>query len=247
MAMTISRAARGERRLVSAMKRSRLEEIGVAALVLLAVLPSFGQETSQAPLGIALAPESELWIEGGSNIHDWESRTHETRITLMGTEGTETPTSLEAFVGLVRASAITGLSLEVPIGTMTSGKKSLDKKLWKTLKSNDYPTIDYRLSIYEFLNDTTEDTLQVRAIGTITVAGVERPDTLDAYLYADDSGLWLEGSHELRMTMFEIKPPRMMLGALRTHDDFTVFYKLYMVPGEAAVNTQQDNTVRKES
>ena len=219
----------------------------VAALVLLAVLPSFGQDTSQAPLGVSLAPESELWIEGGSTMHDWESRTNETRIALMGTEGTETPASLEVFVDLVRASAVTGLSLEVPVATMKSGKNSLDKKLWKTLNSKDHPTIDYRLSIYEFLNDTTADTLQVRAIGTITVAGVERPDTLEASLYADDNGLWLEGSHELRMTMFEVKPPKMMLGALRTHDDFTVFYKLYMVPGEAAVNTQQDSTVRKES
>lgn len=217
----------------------------VAALIAVAtvlVLPSIGQDAKPVPLGVSLTPQSELWIEGGSTLHDWESRTKESQITLVGAAGTSVPADLPAFVTLVREAKVTGLELSIPVTTMKSGKDGLDKKMYQTLKTDDFPTIDYRLTRYQFTGESAnDDTMKVRAIGTITVSGVTKPDTLNARLYANDTGLWLEGQHAMRMTDFEIKPPKMMFGTLRTHDDFTVFYKLLLVPGGAAAEMQQDS------
>ena len=218
--------------------------VGVALVVWVPV--SVGQD--DASLAVSLTPESELWIEGGSTLHDWEARTKESTLTLFAAPGTASPTTLAEFEAMVRSSTITGLALSVPVLTMKSGKGGLDKKLYKTLETDDHPTIDWTLDSYTFVDASADaDTMRIQAIGTLTVSGVSRPDTLEARLFADEAGLWLEGTHELRMTSFEIKPPKMMFGTLRTHDDFTVFYKLHMIPGEAPVDVTQDSSNGKES
>ncbi len=63
------------------------------------------------------------------------------------------------------------------------------------------------------------------------MAGHRNDEVLEARLWRSPQGVWLEGRHPLRMTAFDVKPPRMMMGALRTDDRVTVRYKLLLTSG----------------
>jgi polyisoprenoid-binding protein YceI len=66
----------------------------------------------------------------------------------------------------------------------------------------------------------------ITAHGTLTVAGVERPIDLSVAARREGEGIRLKGTRQLRMTEFEIKPPKMMMGTLRTGDQVTVTFDL---------------------
>ncbi|MEO7868961.1 MAG: hypothetical protein ABIU54_15090, partial [Candidatus Eisenbacteria bacterium] len=73
-----------------------------------------------SPVSIRLGTGSALWIEGKSNLHDFESRT--TTVTVKLTRGATvpapaTPADLES---LVRGSFARGLEVEVPVMSLHS-------------------------------------------------------------------------------------------------------------------------------
>ena len=64
-------------------------------------------------------------------------------------------------------------------------------------------------------------------VGTITLAGEQRPVTVTAQGQRMDDGLVrIQGRHALRMTDFDIEPPTGLLGLVRAHDDIVVRFDL---------------------
>ena len=183
------------------------------------------------PVPVSLGPESVLWLEGKSNVHDYEGRTHDLTISFVRDSAARQPADLDDFEKLVRLSGIRGVDVHVPVRSLRSGKAGLDKNLWKALKADEHPAIRFHLASYTIVpNPAAGDTLVIRATGLLEVAGNERPDTLDARAYPNGNGLWLVGSEALRMSDFGIRPPTMMLGTLRVADPIIVRYRLLLVP-----------------
>jgi hypothetical protein len=71
----------------------------------------------------------------------------------------------------------------------------------------------------------------VSADGVLRIAGRERPITVAGRLVRSEAGVWLNGSHGLRMSEYDVKPPTMMLGTMRVHDSVSVYFKLLLAPG----------------
>jgi len=65
----------------------------------------------------------------------------------------------------------------------------------------------------------------------LRIAGRERPITVAGRLVRSEAGVWLNGSHGLRMSEYDVKPPTMMLGTMRVHDSVSVYFKLLLAPG----------------
>jgi hypothetical protein len=190
---------------------------------------AFAADAPGAPLATSLGSGSVLWLEGKSTLHDFESKTSQSTLTLTRDPAAAAPTDVAGFESLIRSSGVRSLDLEVPVLTLKSEKSGLDKNLYKSLKAEEHPSIRFHLTQYE-IEPASGDTLRVHARGTLDIAGAQRPDTLDARVYRAPQGLWLEGSEPLLMSDFGIKPPTMMLGTVKVADRIVVRYRLLMVP-----------------
>lgn len=203
----------------------------VALLAAPWVAPTAADGT-EVPASIKLGPGSTLWLQGKSNMHDFESRTTTVSVTFTRDANTAAPSTADELATFLRASGVRSLDVEVPVKSLRSSKAGLDKNLWQDLRADQHPAITFHLTGYTVTSlESNSDTIAIKADGLLTVAGHERPITLTSRAYRSEEGLWLEGSEKLLMTEFGIKPRTMMLGTLRVKDPIVVRYRLLLVPG----------------
>lgn len=179
-------------------------------LLLLAAAPASAVELS-------LAPSSVLWLEGDSTLHPYSSTSTALTVAL----ALEAPGDAGAALA---AKAPARMTVSVPVASLKSAHSGLDKNLRKTLKDGEHPDIVFALRSYKVEGAT------VTAEGELTVAGKPRAVVLSSTLQAREGRLFVEGSQPLKMTDFGIKPPTMMLGAVKTSDDVTVRWRLELAP-----------------
>src|SRR5918995_6471812 len=89
----------------------------------------------------------------------------------------------------------------------------------KALKVQPHPDITFRLVRVE---PGTAGTL--KAIGMLTIAGVEREVALTLKTQRTDATLTVTGDVPILMTDYGIKPPTAMLGMLKTDPKVTVSF-----------------------
>ena len=204
--------------------------LAVLALVCAAV-PASSQAPASVPAAVRLGPGSALWIEGTSTVHDWESRTTQPTLKLARDGSVADPADVPALDQWLRSGGLRGLELGVPLATMHSQKGStLDKNLLKALKAEKNPEITFHLTQAK-VGEPSGDSLSVSADGVLRVAGRERPITVAGRLVRSEAGVWLNGSHGLRMSEYDVKPPTMMLGTLKVHDSVSVHFRMLLAPG----------------
>jgi polyisoprenoid-binding protein YceI len=111
----------------------------------------------------------------------------------------------------------------------------------KALKTDHNPTIDFHLMRYQATPfPAGGDSLDVKATGKLSVAGVEREVELRAVARRSGNFISIEGTKPLLMTDFGVKPPTMMMGALRTEDGVVIHYRLLLeVSASAAAATDE--------
>lgn len=208
---------------------------GLAILVAMLVVElggAWAQTATAAKMGLALTTSSTLRLEGDSNVHKWSSVASVMRVS--GSFGdAETPDSPEALWNAVRAGQPVRAELRIPVDGLKSGKDKLDANLVKALRGNEYPEIVYKLEKYQA--KAAGDSMLVTLTGKLSVAGKDQPHAMTVSLRPEAAGLRLKGHTELTMTQFGIKPPTMMLGTLRTHDDVVVLIDLVIKPAAGGV------------
>ncbi len=209
--------------------------LALAALVACAA-PVYAETATLPHAAVKLGTGSELWIEGKSTIHEWHSKTSTLGFVLMRDAAQADPADVAALDAWLRGGGARGLDLTVPVATMRSGKAALDKNMLKALKADKHPEIHFGIATPK-LGTARGDTLNVSAEGSLTVSGVTRPITVQGMLIRGKDGVRLEGSHTLKMTEYEVKPPVMMLGTLKVADPVTIFFRLSLVPGAADTKT----------
>ena len=208
----------------------------LAAMLLAGDLPAAsGASTAEGSrAALVLGPGSEVWMEGKSTVHDWESHTTSVGATFTRAATQADPAGAAAIEGLVRANGVRGLDVRIPVATLHSGKPGLDKNLLKSLQAERYPAIEFRMERYSVVSPETADTLKLSVEGLLTVAGTGRHVVLVAGAWKGDKGEWIDGTVPLDMSAFGIKPPTMMLGALKVNDRIVIHYRLLLVPDPGA-------------
>jgi len=205
----------------------------IALILLLAGAAIAAAQPAALPrAAVSLGAGSELWLEGTSTLHDYESRTSTLGFTLRRDAAQADPADAAALDGWLRAGGLRGLELVVPVKSMRSGKTALDKNMVKALRTEEFPEIRFKLNASQ-LGTARGDTLPVSAEGALRVAAKERLISVKGQLVRTAKGVWLEGSHAMKMSEYDIKPPKMMLGTLKVHDPIVVRFRLLLVPGDA--------------
>ena len=167
-----------------------------------------------APLKIASAT---VTITGTTNVHGYTAATSTVRIVnakvgayngdLM--QLVQKPALLEAF------------EISIPAVSLKSTKDGIDKNMHKALKTDKFADITFRMKSLEARGTG------VRALGTLTIAGVSKEVVLDLAAKRSGSNLSVVGEIPLLMTDYGVTPPKAMMGMMKT--DPKVVIKLDLV------------------
>lgn len=176
-----------------------------------------------APLH-SLQPESRLWLEGGSTVRGYKCAATE----LVGEVRTPSDQPLPPLGELAAVVAQAGIT--VPVAKLDCDNGTMNGHMHKALNAKEHETIAYRLDNFE-VAATDEAAGQVELKGRLTIAGEERPIVFPAEIaLSPDGTIRLQGQVELDMTEFGVKPPRLMLGTLKVHDNVTVHFDVAFKP-----------------
>lgn len=155
--------------------------------------------------------ESSLTISGTSSLHDW-------------TIDAKKQSGVLIFKN-VEKGEIEKCTLNITVEGLESGKRSMNKNTYKALNSDDYKSITYvLLEVSEALVQNATTSL-IKTKGDLTISGVKKRIALNFTLTNNGDGVVLEGIKKLKMTDFNIDPPKALLGTITTGDDITIAFK----------------------
>ncbi len=204
---------------------------GAAILTVVASAESLGAERYDADLA-----SSRVRIEGTSTLHDWHLEGRHVGGYLLVPE--HELASLWTNSGPSLHELAPTVQVEIPVTSLMSGKRGMDETMREALKATRYPVITYRLeSATVTMHQPTQaedagGSFAIETTGVLTVAGVDR--TMDIPMRVrrlSDRRVEVSGDTSLRMTEFGIKPPRAMLGTLRTGDEVHLHWTWVLVQG----------------
>lgn len=199
--------------------------IGVAMMVLAVgafQLPEANGQTREAN-GQTQGGEvsGKLWVAGGSTVRSWDCNAEELRIDVTPAEG------VTAFTAGELATAVTGLRVRVPTAGLECDDKTMNGHMNDALGTRDHPLIEFRMESYR-VTTVPEGGLQVQLEGPLSIRGETRPVVIRPSAAIEGDALRIRGEHTLNMTDFGVRPPRLMFGALRVHEEVTIHFDLLM-------------------
>jgi polyisoprenoid-binding protein YceI len=201
------------------------------SLFLLAVLSLSGR-TLVAADGAGAALGSNVSVTSATLSISGTSTMHPSAVSTKTLKVTTAVASAEDTQGLLQPDALQDFVLDIPVASFTSDKDGLTKQMFKALKSDKHPVITFRLKGYS--TEPAAAGASVKANGTLTVAGVERPIDIVLAVKEHAGALLVRGSRDLLMTEFGIKPPTMFMGMLKTDDKVTITFDLQLSLGPHA-------------
>ncbi len=161
------------------------------------------------------ATDIRVTVSGTSTLHDWEMETNDAESQVqfkLNEEGH--PEHMES------------VTLRLNKTTLKSDKSGLDRRAYEALNARRHPEIIFTTNGSSNLTKNG-DKYNINTTGDLTIAGVTRKVNVDAVcVNGDDNLLICSGNSELKMSDFNIDPPVMFLGTLRTGDEIKIEYRI---------------------
>jgi polyisoprenoid-binding protein YceI len=148
-------------------------------------------------------------VFGTSTLHDWEMESK------TGT-GTANLTITDSKIEEINAITITLLSESIK-----SGKGTMDKIAYETLKTNKFKTIKYVLKTSEKVNETIWN-----LTGTYTIAGASKEVKTQVKITVINGIVNLQGSNKITFDEFGMKAPTALLGTIKTGKELTIKFNI---------------------
>lgn len=157
--------------------------------------------------------DTEVVVRGTSSLHDWEMKS-ETMMSevVFNTGDEETPESLESVVFTLEKN------------TLEADQSRLQRMAHEELDVQNHPQITFRSDRGNV--ERNGDEYRVTATGDLTISGVTRQVSVQATCINTGDEMVCTGTRDLKMTDYDVDPPTLMLGTIRTHDDITVEFRI---------------------
>jgi len=196
------------------MKKNIRNSIALTALFIMA---SIQFTLAQSTYKIQETKDIDMKLSGTSTLHNW----------VMNAQNT---TGVADFVfkssGNKELISLTSLTFSLLVTDLKSGEKGLDKNAYKALKADQYKDIDYKLTSAVIMPEN-EGKYLIKTKGKLTIAGVTKETEMNVYAVVNkDGSITCTGSDKLNMTDYSVKPPKFLLGAMKTGDAITLNYTL---------------------
>jgi hypothetical protein len=158
-----------------------------------------------------------LVIEGTSNIHDWDMKSDKGYCS--------------SLFDITQAGTLNGVSyinFTVPAESLKSEHSGMDKNTYKALNTAKYSNINFTASSVTVKPNGTVGYI-LTAKGRLTISGVTKDVVLTANgtMNADRS-ISYAGSYKIKMTDYNVEPPSIMMGAIKTGEFVTVKFDLLL-------------------
>lgn len=206
-------------------------------LAMLAVTATMAQAESR----LTTQPGSKLSLTGNSTMHAYASKATKLDVVIKHAELPAGAPHGDAIEKLIRERGITSLEVIVGVTGLRSGKDGLDKNMYKALLAPKHPQIRFVVTEYDLAAGGTPGTIAIDAKGTLAVAGVEKEIRFPVTAKREGETFRLSGSVPLLMTTFGIKPPTMMMGALKTKDEVMISFDLLVGASDGAAAEKVGN------
>lgn len=175
---------------------------------------------AQSNFKIGKSTENKMKISGTSTFHDWtmETATFSGKSTFdIGSENQ-----------ILKLSA---LEFNLPVLTLKSGQKKLDKNAYKALKTDHFKEIQYKQLTAKVMS-VTNSKFHIKTEGKLTVAGATKDVIIDLYCFENKNGtMSCDGNYQINMNDYNVTPPVFMAGIMRTGDsillDFSLLFEKY--------------------
>ena len=180
----------------------------------------FSQLLAQSTYKITESKDIDMRLSGTSTLHNWamnaQTFTGEAQFGFREGNGGE-------------LASLKSLSFNLNVTDLKSGEKGLDKNAYKALKTDQYKDILYKLGSATVM-PVKDGKYLIKTKGKLSIAGVTKDVVMDVYAVINkDGSITCTGSDKLLMTDYQVKPPKFMLGAMKTGDaitlDYTLIYK----------------------
>lgn len=181
---------------------------------------STGQAESATTPSLYLGLDSRLWVEGTSSVQDYTCEAGVVAATFR-TNPVQDPLALGSL-----GEVVSRMSLQVPAPQMDCDNDTMNEHMWKALKAEDHPQIQFELTDYRVTGESG-DTATLELPGELTLAGVTRPHTMTVQAVPQaDGSLRVLGTSRFEMTEFDIEPPSLMFGLMKVHPPVAVHFDL---------------------
>lgn len=140
-----------------------------------------------------------ITLSGTSTIHEWD---------MMSTEG--------SFSGKLAKNAITNVSFVVPVKSLVSGKSAMDRNTYNAMNADKYENIVFAADMIETLNGNAE------VKGKMIINNVAKEMIVPMTVTRDADDYILQGFTQIRMTDFNVEPPKFMMGSVKTGEVVSV-------------------------
>jgi hypothetical protein len=187
------------------------------ALFLLTLFVAFTPSVTLAQVKYQSVGGVKLIIEGTSNVHDWNMKSDKgycSSLFDISTAGT--------------LNGVSYLNFTVPAESLKSEHKGMDKNTYKALNTGKYSNISFTATSVTVKPAGTAGYF-LTAHGRLTISGVSKEVVITATgtMNADKS-ISYTGSYKIKMTDYNVEPPSIMLGAIKTGEFVTVKFDLLL-------------------
>ncbi|MGM0376468.1 MAG: YceI family protein [Bacteroidota bacterium] len=148
-------------------------------------------------------------VSGTSSLHDWEMKLSKFEVSANLEQDDNGNYTLSDVSFLTQA------------GQLTSDKSKMESKAHEALKSDTRPEISFNQTNTNVSLNPEDDSFQIR--GDLRIAGKTKPVkvTLNGRINGENQ-VQVTGNTSLKMTDFDIKPPTVMLGTIKTKDEVSI-------------------------
>jgi polyisoprenoid-binding protein YceI len=175
--------------------------------------------TAPRAAGPITVSTAKVTVNGNSTLHPWTASSSTLTVTAIefaaGGEGNVLDHALQP-------GALNAFDVVIPVRSLSSPKEGIDKNMHKALKAQEHADIRFRFTALEKVS------AGYRAVGLLTIAGVEKEVTLDLQVQRKDETLAVTGTTALVMTDFGVTPPKAMMGMIKTDPKVQITFELLL-------------------
>jgi polyisoprenoid-binding protein YceI len=167
---------------------------------------------------LSLQPGSRVWVDGTSTARAWHCES--TRAVGTAAAGT---------TDLTQLASVGSASVSVPVATLDCRNNTMNGHLRTALKSATAPEIRFRATSVR-VTPTSADEGTAVMTGTLSIAGEDRPVTINATVARENGQIRVRGSERIVMTEWNVRPPSLMMGTMRVRPNATVGFDVVLKP-----------------
>ena len=156
--------------------------------------------------------QSTLQVYGTSSLHNWEVNADK-----LSGDG----------VFIIKSDTLVNikiLSFYVATVDLKGEKKGMKNKILNALQADKYASVRYQFEKLDAIKQVSFNNYDVDVTGNLTIAGKTKQIELFLNMSVFDNKIRIKGYKNINMIDYNIKPPRALMGILKTGDSVKVSF-----------------------